>query len=89
MAMTCATWLWRIDGRSGEPPSADDRIHSQPFLGDAKVIFQLIDKAGIEGMVSKRRDSKYRSSRSTNALKVTSYATGDIYAWRRARGRSP
>jgi bifunctional non-homologous end joining protein LigD len=52
----------------------DDRIQfSQALPGDAKAIFELIDKAGIEGMVSKRRDSKYRGGRSTNWLKIKSY----------------
>lgn len=37
----------------------DDRIQfSQALPGDAKAIFHLIDEAGLEGMVSKRRDSK-------------------------------
>jgi bifunctional non-homologous end joining protein LigD len=47
---------------------------SQALQGDAIAIFELVDKAGIEGMVSKRRDGKYRSGRSTNWLKVKSYA---------------
>ncbi|TPM41524.1 ATP-dependent DNA ligase [Mesorhizobium sp. B2-3-4] len=47
---------------------------SQAMEGDAKAIFHLIDQAGIEGMVSKRGDSKYRSGRSTNWLKIKSYA---------------
>ncbi|ESX99875.1 ATP-dependent DNA ligase [Mesorhizobium sp. LNJC398B00] len=52
----------------------DDRIQfSQALPGDAKAIFHLIDEAGIEGMVSKRRDSKYRSGRSTAWLKIKSY----------------
>ncbi len=42
--------------------------------GDAKSIFHLIDEADIEGMVSKRRDSKHRSGRSTNWLKIKTYA---------------
>lgn len=46
---------------------------SQPLPGDAKAIFHLIDEAGLEGMVSKRRDSKYRSGRSTAWLKIKSY----------------
>ncbi|MER9590918.1 ATP-dependent DNA ligase [Mesorhizobium australicum] len=54
------------------PP--DIRIQfSQPLPGDAKAIFHLIDEAGLEGMVSKRRDSKYRSGRSTAWLKIKSY----------------
>jgi bifunctional non-homologous end joining protein LigD len=52
----------------------DDRIQfSQALPGDARAIFDLFDKAGIEGIVSKRRDSKYRSGRSTNWLKIKSY----------------
>ncbi|MER9167323.1 ATP-dependent DNA ligase [Mesorhizobium australicum] len=54
------------------PP--DIRIQfSQPLPGDPKAIFHLIDEAGLEGMVSKRRDSKYRSGRSTAWLKIKSY----------------
>ncbi|MER9456615.1 ATP-dependent DNA ligase [Mesorhizobium sp. M0478] len=53
---------------------ADIRIQfSQALPGDAKAIFHLIDEAGLEGMVSKRRDSKYRSGRSTAWLKIKSY----------------
>ncbi|MBZ9959023.1 hypothetical protein LB550_12040 [Mesorhizobium sp. BR1-1-14] len=34
---------------------------SEPLPGEAKAIFHLLDQAGLEGMVSKRKDSKYRS----------------------------
>ncbi|MFC3326185.1 ATP-dependent DNA ligase [Mesorhizobium cantuariense] len=62
---------------------------SQALPGDAKAIFELIDKAGIEGMVSKRRDSKYRSGRSTNWLKIKSYAVEeyDILGVEREMGK--
>ncbi|MBA1144778.1 ATP-dependent DNA ligase [Mesorhizobium neociceri] len=46
---------------------------SQALPGDAKAIYHLVDKGGLEGMVSKRRDSKYRSGRSTAWLKIKSY----------------
>ncbi|RVC47443.1 MAG: ATP-dependent DNA ligase [Mesorhizobium sp.] len=39
-----------------------------PGTGDA--VFHLVDRAGLEGMVSKRKDSKYRSGPSTNWLKA-------------------
>ena len=53
----------------------EDRIQlSQAMPGDAKAVFHLIDEAGIEGMVSKRRDSNYRSGQSTSWLKIKSYA---------------
>ncbi|RWB87439.1 ATP-dependent DNA ligase [Mesorhizobium sp.] len=47
---------------------------SQALPGDAKSIFHLIDQAGLEGMVSKRKDSVYRSGNSTAWLKIKSYA---------------
>jgi len=36
---------------------------AEPLPGDAKAIYHLADRAGPEGTVSKRRDSKYRSGR--------------------------
>jgi ATP-dependent DNA ligase len=47
---------------------------SQALPGEVKAIFHLIDEAGLEGIVSKRRDSKYRSGRSTAWLKSKAYA---------------
>ena len=44
-------------------PKGDRIQFSQALPGDAKAIFHLVDQAGLEGMVSKRRDSKYRSGR--------------------------
>ncbi|TIL94683.1 MAG: ATP-dependent DNA ligase [Mesorhizobium sp.] len=53
---------------------ADGRIQfSQALPGDAKAIFALVDQAGLEGMVSKRKDSKYRSGNSTAWLKTKAY----------------
>ncbi|TPK04582.1 ATP-dependent DNA ligase, partial [Mesorhizobium sp. B2-5-9] len=46
---------------------------SQALPGEASAIFHLIDQAGMEGMVSKRKDSKYRSGPSTNWLKAKCY----------------
>lgn len=50
---------------------------SQALPGDAKSIFHLIDQAGLEGMVSKRKDSVYRSGISTAWLKIKSYAVDE------------
>ncbi|TKD37137.1 MAG: ATP-dependent DNA ligase [Mesorhizobium sp.] len=59
------------------PP--DIRIQfSQALPGDAKAIYHLVDQAGLEGMVSKRRDSKYRSGPSTNWLKTKCYTVGEF-----------
>ncbi|MHB9450631.1 ATP-dependent DNA ligase [Mesorhizobium sp. RSR565B] len=68
----------------------DDRIQfSQALPGDAKAIFHLIDEAGLEGMVSKRRDSKYRSGRSTAWLKIKSYMVEeyDLLGFEREPGK--
>lgn len=46
---------------------------SEALPGDAKAIFHLVDQAGLEGMVSKRRDSKYRSGPSTAWLKTKAF----------------
>ncbi|TIN21717.1 MAG: ATP-dependent DNA ligase [Mesorhizobium sp.] len=59
------------------PP--DIRIQfSQALPGDAAAIYHLVDRAGLEGMVSKRRDSKYRSGPSTNWLKTKCYTVGEF-----------
>jgi len=50
---------------------------SQSLPGDAAAIFHLVDQAGLEGMVSKRRDSVYRSGQSTNWLKAKCYTIGE------------
>ncbi|QKC92976.1 ATP-dependent DNA ligase [Mesorhizobium sp. NZP2234] len=51
---------------------------SETLPGDAKSIFYLIDQAGLEGMVSKRADSVYRSGPTTNWLKIKSYMYSDL-----------
>ncbi|RVC78599.1 ATP-dependent DNA ligase [Mesorhizobium sp. M4A.F.Ca.ET.022.05.2.1] len=54
-------------------PSGGRIQFSQALPGDAKSIFHLIEQAGLEGMVSKRKDSKYRSGNSTAWLKAKCY----------------
>ncbi|WP_455847919.1 hypothetical protein [Mesorhizobium sp. BHbdii] len=46
--------------------------------GEATAIYHLIDAAGLEGMVSKRRDSKYRSGPTTNWLKTKSFTESEF-----------
>ncbi|ADV13007.1 ATP-dependent DNA ligase [Mesorhizobium ciceri] len=59
------------------PP--DIRIQfSQALPGEASAVYHLVDQAGLEGMVSKRRDSKYRSGPSTSWLKVKCFAVGEF-----------
>jgi len=43
---------------------------SEPLPGEAKAIFHLLDQAGLEGMVSKRRDSKYHTGHPRAAVEA-------------------
>ncbi|MER8440809.1 ATP-dependent DNA ligase [Mesorhizobium sp. M1312] len=51
---------------------------SEAMPGDAKAIFYLADQAGLEGIVSKRADSKYRSGPTTNWLKTKSWTVDEF-----------
>jgi DNA ligase D-like protein (predicted ligase) len=51
---------------------------SEALPGEAKAIFHVIDQAGLEGMVSKRRDSKYRSGPSTTWWKIKCYTVSEL-----------
>lgn len=46
---------------------------SEALPGDAKSIFYLVGQAGLEGMVSKRVDSRYRSGPSSNWVKAKTW----------------
>ncbi|ESY03113.1 ATP-dependent DNA ligase [Mesorhizobium sp. LNJC399B00] len=63
---------------------------SQALPGDAKAIFKLVDDAGLEGMVSKRKDSVYRSGDSTGWLKIKAYAVDefDLIGVEREQGKA-
>ncbi len=50
---------------------------SQALPGDAKSVFHLIDQAGLAGMLSKRKDSIYRSGNSTAWLKTKAHAVDE------------
>ncbi|RWP38561.1 MAG: ATP-dependent DNA ligase [Mesorhizobium sp.] len=51
---------------------------SESLPGDADAIYHLLDKAGLEGMVSKRSESKYRSGPTTNWLKTKCFTVGEF-----------
>ncbi|TIX38460.1 MAG: hypothetical protein E5W81_21610 [Mesorhizobium sp.] len=50
---------------------------SEAIPGDPKAIFYLADQAGLEGIVSKRADSPYRSGPTSNRLKTKSFTVQD------------
>nr|WP_254024510.1 ATP-dependent DNA ligase [Mesorhizobium ventifaucium] len=70
----------RIDGKSWPALlGPDSRIQfSETMPGEANAIYHLINAAGLEGMMSKRRDSKYRSGPTTNWLKTKSFTESEF-----------
>ncbi|WP_367118909.1 RNA ligase family protein [Mesorhizobium sp.] len=70
---------------------AGSRIQfSEDMPGDGDAVFYLVDKAGIEGIVSKRRGSKYRSGPTTNWLKTKSFTVDEfeLLGVERERGKA-
>ncbi|WP_192249486.1 ATP-dependent DNA ligase [Mesorhizobium silamurunense] len=54
---------------------AGQRIQfSEALPGTGAAVFHLVEQAGLEGVISKRKDSKYRSGPSTNWLKAKCYS---------------
>jgi bifunctional non-homologous end joining protein LigD len=52
-------------------PPLDDALRSSEHLeGDGEAIFRHACALGLEGIVSKRRDARYRSGRSLTWLKI-------------------
>jgi DNA ligase D-like protein (predicted ligase) len=62
---------------------------SEPLEGTAKELFRKIDRAKLEGMVSKRLSSQYESGRTMEWRKVKSYDEADfnIIGVQRERGK--
>src|SRR5689334_6750978 len=88
MTRTSATWSWRsgrysrriiisqtFDGRE----RANALIQfSDCVLGNGPAVFAEAEKIGVEGIISKRRDSRYRSGRTYRWRKIKCWATGDF-----------
>jgi DNA ligase D-like protein (predicted ligase) len=68
-----------------------DPIHfSQAFEGSGEEFYEAIDKLGLEGMVSKRRSSVYRSGRTTDWVKTKTFTVGEftIVGYDRSSGKA-
>ena len=79
----------RVQGAPRNPPR--HRIQfSEAVPGDPKAIFYLADQAGLEGIVSKRADSKYRSGPTSNWLKTKSFTVDEfeLLGVERERGKA-
>ncbi len=51
---------------------------SEALPGEANAIYHLVNTAGLEGMLSKRAGSKYRSGPTTNWLKTKSFTESEF-----------
>lgn len=58
-------------------PAGEQIQFSEALPGTGSAVFHLVEQAGLEGVVSKRNDSKYRSGNSTNWLKAKCYTIGE------------
>lgn len=68
-----------------------DPIHfSQTFEGSGEDFFAAIDNLGLEGMVSKKRSSFYRSGRTTDWVKTKTFTVGEfeIIGYDRSSGKA-
>jgi bifunctional non-homologous end joining protein LigD len=59
-------------------PAASKIQFSQSFEGDAQAIFRAVDAMGLGGMVSKRADSRYKSSPSKSWLMAKCFVEADL-----------
>ncbi|AMS45159.1 ATP-dependent DNA ligase [Aminobacter aminovorans] len=74
------------------PPRPDTPIQfSQSFEGSGAEFFGAVERMGLEGIVSKRRASIYRSGPSKDWLKTKAYMTGEfvVIGYERKRGEAP
>ena len=62
----------RRDKLCGLLARPDGIYFSEHHLGDGEVMFRHACQLGLEGIVSKRRDSRYPSGRSKTWLKIKS-----------------
>jgi len=60
-----------------ESLQARERFQVSPYTEDGRRIFQLIKDKGGEGVIAKRKDSRYREGRSSAWLKVKLFKTAD------------
>jgi bifunctional non-homologous end joining protein LigD len=79
MRWTCGLSHWRgrrqhlrdlLRRSTGKEPTPTAIQLSEPILGAPEAIFRHACQMGLEGIVSKRIDSRYVSGRTSNWLKI-------------------
>jgi bifunctional non-homologous end joining protein LigD len=75
----------------GEPGPDSPLQFSQAYEGSGAEFFRAVDQTGLEGIVSKRRDSAYRSGHTRDWLKTKAYTQGEfvVVGYERKRGAAP
>ena len=90
-AWTCASCRWWSDASGSSAQTADGgRIQfSEALPGTPRQIFDVVDRAGLEGVVCKRADSRYVSGKTKVWLEAKAFeeADFDLVGLRRERGK--
>lgn len=87
----CEDRRQRLHDLLGDPRPTCSLQFSQAFEGSGAEFFTAAEKMDLEGIVSKRRASIYRSGDSKDWLKVKTYITGEftVIGYERKRGAAP
>jgi hypothetical protein len=77
---TCAVIRWKCEGPRFEVcwPKLSLGLRNEHLEGDGPTVFAHVCKLGLEGIVSKRKDSPYRLGRSPHWLKMKSPAAPTV-----------
>jgi bifunctional non-homologous end joining protein LigD len=81
----------RLHDLVGDPRPTCPLQFSQAFEGSGAEFFAAVEKMDLEGIVSKRRASIYRSGPSQDWVKTKTYITGEfvVVGYERKRGAAP
>lgn len=88
---TCEVRRDRLQDILGAPSRTSPIQFSQSFEGSGAKFFAEVEKMDLEGIVSKRKASIYRSGDSKDWLKTKAYITGEfvVIGYERKRGAAP
>jgi DNA ligase D-like protein (predicted ligase) len=87
----CEDRRQRLHEMMGDPRPTCPLQFSQAFEGSGAEFFAAVEKMDLEGIVSKRRASIYRSGPSLDWVKTKTYITGEftVIGYERKRGAAP
>ena len=76
----------RLEDLVGSADTGDRIQFSDHVIGNGSAVFAAAEELGVEGIVSKKINSRYRSGYSKAWLKIKSYAEGEFVVIRAERG---